>query len=458
VYNPDISGLLPVYVFDKYPGFKVKTFLDLTQQELDNYIQKNVEAMQKIYDIEKFDIVLTNHAVMSPYIMSLFKKKSGVPYVAKIHGSAIEFTIKHDKKYLDYAVKGLADASIVIAGSTYIKDKVTNLFGASFTKKIEIIPEGVDIEKFSLGPTKAEHFHEFTKKIKQEVDKHAKRKTRQHKDDLFSHLSQLNEYSELSKVINHHNEKYEHKNVDSDVMQQLSNLNISKHKIVVFVGKMLPSKGLYKLVCALAKVAKQDPDYRFVFVGFGTEREGIEAAKYAIQTGDSELFKELVKQRDELDDDLIEFAKNIKQYKNVPLLENSIFVGYATHDLLKHILPLCHISVVPSKVPEAFGMVSIEAMSCGLFPICSNFSGLKDVIDAAEPYVPKNMHNSMKIEMSGNIIDQIHMNILDAAQHIEDYNEDEFRQKMRQIAVENFSWDGTANKTIKSFQNVLKGG
>jgi glycosyltransferase involved in cell wall biosynthesis len=113
---------------------------------------------------------------------------------------------------------------------------------------------------------------------------------------------------------------------------------------------------------------------------------------------------------------------------------------------------------VPSKVPEAFGMVSIEAMSCGLFPICSNFSGLKDVIDAAEPYVPKNLHNNMKIDVKANMIDQIHENIINAAKHLEDYEEDEFRQKMRQIAVDNFSWDGTAKKTIKSFETVLKGG
>src|SRR4051794_6745065 len=30
VYRPDIGGLLPVYVFDTYEGFEVKTFDDLT--------------------------------------------------------------------------------------------------------------------------------------------------------------------------------------------------------------------------------------------------------------------------------------------------------------------------------------------------------------------------------------------------------------------------------------------
>ncbi|MBW3011660.1 hypothetical protein KY311_00600, partial [Candidatus Woesearchaeota archaeon] len=77
-------------------------------------------------------------------------------------------------------------------------------------------------------------------------------------------------------------------------------------------------------------------------------------------------------------------------------------------------------------------------------------------IDAAEPYVPKNMHNSMKIDMAKDVIGQIHEKILNAAKHLDDYDENEFRQKMRQIAVDNFSWDGTAKKTVKSFESVLK--
>ena len=38
VYEPDIGDLLPVYVYDEYPGWRVKTFLDLTEEELDNYL------------------------------------------------------------------------------------------------------------------------------------------------------------------------------------------------------------------------------------------------------------------------------------------------------------------------------------------------------------------------------------------------------------------------------------
>ena len=35
IHNPDIGGLLPVFVRDSYEGFEVKTFGELTDDELD---------------------------------------------------------------------------------------------------------------------------------------------------------------------------------------------------------------------------------------------------------------------------------------------------------------------------------------------------------------------------------------------------------------------------------------
>ena len=46
VYRPEIGNLLPVYVYDDYPGWRVKTFLDLTEEELDDYLTRNVAALK----------------------------------------------------------------------------------------------------------------------------------------------------------------------------------------------------------------------------------------------------------------------------------------------------------------------------------------------------------------------------------------------------------------------------
>ena len=47
IHNPDIGGLLPVYVKDPYEGFEVKTFDELSDAELDRYLDANVAAVRE---------------------------------------------------------------------------------------------------------------------------------------------------------------------------------------------------------------------------------------------------------------------------------------------------------------------------------------------------------------------------------------------------------------------------
>ena len=92
IHNPDIDGLLPVYVKDPYEGFEVKAFPELTEAELDRYIEANVAAVREVAEAAGgIDVALANHLVMGPAILA----RAGVgPFAAKIHGSALEYTVK----------------------------------------------------------------------------------------------------------------------------------------------------------------------------------------------------------------------------------------------------------------------------------------------------------------------------------------------------------------------------
>ena len=46
VHNPDIGRVLPVYVADRYEGFDAKPYPELSDAELDHYIEANVAAVQ----------------------------------------------------------------------------------------------------------------------------------------------------------------------------------------------------------------------------------------------------------------------------------------------------------------------------------------------------------------------------------------------------------------------------
>src|ERR671910_1745782 len=80
VYRPEIEDLLPVYVYDDYPGWRVKTFLDLWDGELKNYVAKNVAAVRTVLEHSGATGAVTNHSVPGPSIMREALSGNGVPY------------------------------------------------------------------------------------------------------------------------------------------------------------------------------------------------------------------------------------------------------------------------------------------------------------------------------------------------------------------------------------------
>src|SRR3954453_15901515 len=67
IHNPDIQGLLPVYVKNPYEGFEVKAFPELTEAELNRYIDVNVAAVREVAAAAgPIDAALANHLVMGP--------------------------------------------------------------------------------------------------------------------------------------------------------------------------------------------------------------------------------------------------------------------------------------------------------------------------------------------------------------------------------------------------------
>jgi glycosyltransferase involved in cell wall biosynthesis len=102
VYRPDIAGLLPLYVADRYDGIEARPFPDLSDAELDRYLERNVAAVREVAERARPDVALANHLVMGPAILA--RALDGVPYAIKIHGSALEYTVKpHPERFLPFA-------------------------------------------------------------------------------------------------------------------------------------------------------------------------------------------------------------------------------------------------------------------------------------------------------------------------------------------------------------------
>jgi glycosyltransferase involved in cell wall biosynthesis len=108
---------------------------------------------------------------------------------------------------------------------------------------------------------------------------------------------------------------------------------------VLYFGKLLRQKGVHLLLEAWRRLSAEHPALTLVVVGFGADREWLES-----QAGPS-----------------------------------VVFTGAMDHAQLHALIPLAEAVVVPSVLPEAFGMVAAEAASCGVLPVVAAHSGLAEV-------------------------------------------------------------------------------
>ncbi|HEX2410806.1 MAG TPA: glycosyltransferase, partial [Solirubrobacteraceae bacterium] len=148
VYRPDIGGLLPVYVADRYDGVEARTFPELDDDEVERYLAANATAVREVAERARPDVALANHLVMGPAILA--RALDGVPYAVKIHGSALEYTVKPYPRFLPYARDGLAPARGILVGSRHTAESLwAAMEDPTVTDRTRLGPPGVDVGRFA---------------------------------------------------------------------------------------------------------------------------------------------------------------------------------------------------------------------------------------------------------------------------------------------------------------------
>ena len=147
-YRPPIGRLLPVYVEDRYEGFDAKRFADCTDDEIEDYLARNVTAVREVAQLAQPGVALANHLVMGPVILA--RALADVPYTAKIHGSALEYTVKPDmERFGPWAREGLARARGILVGSRHTAESLwAAMDDDSLPPRTRLGPPGVDVRQF----------------------------------------------------------------------------------------------------------------------------------------------------------------------------------------------------------------------------------------------------------------------------------------------------------------------
>jgi len=187
-------------------------------------------------------------------------------------------------------------------------------------------------------------------------------------------------------------------------------------KIILFVGRIDPIKGIHFLIQAVSRLVSQDAtfkdNFRLLLIGGDISRKSFWQHPEVIK------IKTIITQKD---------------------LECCIkFIGSKPHGILPYYYNCADVVVLPS-VYESFGLVVLEAMACGSAVIASRVGGLK--------YLIEDRVNGLLFS-SGNVIELCRgLNTL--------FTDTKLRNKLGKNAYREsfkYCWDVQAKKLAKAYE------
>jgi len=423
IHNPDIGGLLPVYVKDPYEGFEVKTFPELTDEELDRYVDANVSAVRSVArQAGDIDVALANHLVMGPAILA---RADVAPFAAKIHGSALEYTVKPHPRFLPYAREGMEAAQGVLVGSRHTAEslwaalpEVSDLQG-----KTRLGPPGVDTEAFRPAAPPAGGVG-------------------------VGGVEDGRSASARS----------------APPSPATGPAGQGGPARIVFVGKLIVSKGVDLLLAAWPLVKAQHFDAVLEIAGFGAYEDGLRQLLTVLEAGDLSKAREIA---------AAGWGFEGGEERPLPILSAFLadppagyaeaaqaaagsvqFIGRLEHDEVAELLPGAEALVMPSTFPEAFGMVAAEAAACGVLPVSAGHSGMLEVSQQLQAALPPEVGRLTSFPVEEGAVEAI-AERLDGWLALPGEERREAREALVETARRLWSWEGVARGVIAASRGDL---
>jgi glycosyltransferase involved in cell wall biosynthesis len=227
--RPEIGGILPVFVLDRYEGLEARLVQDLTRDERERYVELNAAALRERLPA---DLVFANHVVLGGPVAAA----TGAPFRVKAHGSELEYSMRGDAALSAWGRDALARADAVFVGSEHIRNVLEDVVG--HVGRVVEVPPGVDVDAFVPLP----------------------------RDEASARL--LEEARRDSPNPGNENERLP----DGDNASRFADFFARRGPTVVYFGKLIYNKGVHLLLEAL-----NDLDAKAVIVGFGDYRSELEA-------------------------------------------------------------------------------------------------------------------------------------------------------------------------------------
>ena len=198
--------------------------------------------------------------------------------------------------------------------------------------------------------------------------------------------------------------------VDVNLFRRKTQFGPTDPNQLLYVGFMRHIKGIDILLRAMALLVEKKPELRLVLIGGGIYRDS------KAQEGD-----------------LRQLAQELKLEKNVD------FVGIKTPAEVARYMCESSLLVLPSRT-ETFGAVLIEALSCGTPVVATKCGGTEDIV---RDEVGRLVEKENPEELARAIMD-----VIDRRKEFEP-------AKLREYALNNFSWEEVARRTGELYREAI---
>jgi glycosyltransferase involved in cell wall biosynthesis len=238
--RPDVGGLLPVFVLDRYQGYEVRRVQDCSREELERWVEANASVLRSLLPA---DVVFTNHVLLGGPVGAA----TGAPFAVKAHGSELEYSMRGNAALSTWGADALAGARATFVGSEHIRTVLAEVCG--HTDRVIEVPPGVDVDEWVPEPREVA-------------------------------LAALAEQARHDPPNPGNAEERLPDEGNATRLQQFLDTSLP---VVAYFGKLIEQKGVHVLLDAVAGIPA-----RLVVVGFGPERAALE--RHAAALGVEALF------------------------------------------------------------------------------------------------------------------------------------------------------------------------
>jgi glycosyltransferase involved in cell wall biosynthesis len=322
--------------FTSHPEHKdAKKYSELTAKQLNELYLAFHRGFTKAADDFRPDVIHAHHAAHTAWVANLCRAIYRTNYLITVHGTDV-YNASLDRRYIIPTLDALNHADFITVVSHQTRKWMLKVFGRSYQRRIRTITGAVDPQTYpATGP--------------------------------------------VSRV----NRRYQ----------------LPGKKVVLFTGKLIPTKGVTYLVRAARQI-----DAEVFIIGDGPERKRLMA-----------------------------------QAKGNPRVH---FPGYLASDWLPEFYRRADVLVVPSVWDEPLGLISLEAMSSGTPVVASNKGGISEAV--------KHGHNGYLVRArSARAIAEAVNKLLGNEELL-----GKTSRNARQFIERKFSWDVIVDQFIPHYQTV----